>query len=1428
MKGKTWRKAAAFVLSLTLVAGMMPANVGGFLTGSVGIVASAENADAGELTEFTNALVDGNTVKLTAAITATESIVIPANANVTIDLNKSKLNAEQGIVISEGATLTLKAYSNSNTYAFTGNLTVKNGATLNLTKVKVIGKVTGEAGSTIDNTASSTATIAPTTGIAVETSGTFNNKGTITSTDNVAIVSGGTVSIIGGTITGETALKATAGTVTISGTPTLNGKGGAAIDNQGATVSVSGGTYKNNEGAYDVSAYYTPELQEEFANGTKVVNSVGKISNLSDIYATITRNNSVIYCPTLYNALDVAVAGDTITMLKDLGVSNVFSSFNLADGITLDLNNHTLKTTIRSKTCFYLYSGSLKIINGTIDGDVVVFGSSTFTAGDGLTIEGYDMAISGNHNQGNGSTINIEEGATINCTRDGYAGIGIFQPVENCTVNISGGTINAKTGIYAKTGTFNISGGTIGGTGAKQEQYTTANGCQSTGDAIAVQAYPTSYGDAPTINITGGTLASENSSAVSMYNCVPTGKTVPDGTDADANLNISGTANVQSVNVEDGGIIEISGGTVGELIANKESTNGTPTKNEITISGGEIGEITQNLGEGNTTDKLTVTGGNIGTMNLSNIDQGQVSIKKADIVELNVDEGKVNGDGGYKDNIDRGTDDDAPNISETNYAKTTSDSTVQGDENVETVIATVDGATDLTYTSEELALIKENPTLTLKKGDTNVENTDNKYKLQYVISAETPTDITEWKDNAADIHAANAGTYKVWYRVVKTEDTTTTQVLAPTAITVTINKAKCEMTTAPTANNTTYNGGENIALVNEGTASSGKIWYANTDTSQLTAPADDSNDWSPTPPVSPSAAKYRVWYKVIPTDANNYEGISAKHIDVTIAKANITPEVNITGWQYGSYSAETNAPSVTGNSGEGEVTYQYKVKTASTSTYSDTVPTAVGEYTVRATIAATENYNGGTATADFKIAQGTSVITITPTASLAYDGTAKMLATYTQTGDNTYYFAVTDSDVDTAPAIEADWATTISTETYAGTYKIWYKAAATDNYAGVEAKAYETNVTISPAAFAWTTAPTLTSSRTYYGSAIQLITRQGVPKYGDAADVEYAVTTTDQAPASDGGAWTEYNQLKATAADTYYIWYQVKAYDADGDGNPECAAVAPAKLGTITISRYVAPSKSSQSWTLTMNDYEFDGTAHEPTINGTTRGTVTYTYYNTDTNEKLTEAPSAIGNYKVEVRANGNSSYYSRTQEATYSILNPIDKNGMANVEVFKDNDVNPEAEGKIFAGWFTDETCTTAYTEKTGKAYAKFIDEKILTVKAQISSGTTASNTSTSIRFITSVDSLKYQNVGFKITCNGKTIDRKMTKVYTAINAGGAKVKPTVFSEDSRYMEAYTLNNITKDDYDKAFTVTPYYTTQDGTIVEGATNTFTIANMIK
>ena len=305
-------------------------------------------------------------------------------------------------------------------------------------------------------------------------------------------------------------------------------------------------------------------------------------------------------------------------------------------------------------------------------------------------------------------------------------------------------------------------------------------------------------------------------------------------------------------------------------------------------------------------------------------------------------------------------------------------------------------------------------------------------------------------------------------------------------------------------------------------------------------------------------------------------------------------------------------------------------------------------------------------------------------------------------------------------------------------------------------------------------------------------------------------------------------KITADKAGTYKVWYKVTT---TGDANYLESEVFETPV-TVNVSEYVTPTYYDQTWTLTMDSYEYDGTAHVPTIVGkvhTYANTeVEYTYYTTVTGEELSAAPSEPGKYKVKVFADGGTTHYTRTQWAVYSILEAVSENGQANPASFKDNGVIPGSDGRLFAGWFADSARTTAYTGETDKAYAKFIDEKILTVKAQISSNTTADSEKTSIRFITSLDSLKYQNVGFKIEFNGQTVDQKMTKVYTTINAGGTKVKPSAFSEESQYMGAFALNGIPNNAFDKEFTVTPYYTTLDGTIVEGETNTFTIANMIK
>lgn len=117
-------------------------------------------------------------------------------------------------------------------------------------------------------------------------------------------------------------------------------------------------------------------------------------------------------------------------------------------------------------------------------------------------------------------------------------------------------------------------------------------------------------------------------------------------------------------------------------------------------------------------------------------------------------------------------------------------------------------------------------------------------------------------------------------------------------------------------------------------------------------------------------------------EGGNYEVIGSATF--TIGKADISPSVSLSGWTYGSAA---NNPSVSGNSGSGSVTYHYKVQGAADSTYSTTKPSNAGSYTVRATVAATSNYNGNTCTANFTIAQKKVSLTW-GTTSWTYDKTA--------------------------------------------------------------------------------------------------------------------------------------------------------------------------------------------------------------------------------------------------------------------------------------------------------------------------------------------------------------------------------------------------------------------------------------------------------
>ena len=319
--------------------------------------------------------------------------------------------------------------------------------------------------------------------------------------------------------------------------------------------------------------------------------------------------------------------------------------------------------------------------------------------------------------------------------------------------------------------------------------------------------------------------------------------------------------------------------------------------------------------------------------------------------------------------------------------------------------------TELTYNGEDRT---GNVTVVIKDIATELTGALN---VIYQISDQV---VNEIKDT---------GTYDVY---VSTNGGTMYNPLEQTKVgTVTINKADATLN-APTAKELTYNGSAQ-ALVNAGTATGGELQYK--------LGADGA--YSTSVATATDAGTYTVYYKVV--GDGNHNDVAEKSVDVTIAKAAITPTVSIEGWTYGE-SAKT--PGVTGNSGNGAVTYRYAAK--GTSEFSETVPTNAGEYTVKATIAETTNYLGGEATADFTIAKANASVNTAPTAKeLTYNGQAQALIDAGSTTGGTMQYKL---------GADGTYSTTIPTATNAGTYTVYYKVKGDGNHNDVAENSVEVTI----------------------------------------------------------------------------------------------------------------------------------------------------------------------------------------------------------------------------------------------------------------------------------------------------------------------------------------------------------------------------------
>lgn len=305
---------------------------------------------------------------------------------------------------------------------------------------------------------------------------------------------------------------------------------------------------------------------------------------------------------------------------------------------------------------------------------------------------------------------------------------------------------------------------------------------------------------------------------------------------------------------------------------------------------------------------------------------------------------------------------------------------------------------NLVYTGEELALITEG----VGSGGT----------MQY----KTGVDGT-WSTELPK--ATNAGEYTIYYKVLGDDDHS--DFVTEEGITVTIAKANAQFTTEPIANaNLTYSGSQ-LNLVVAGVATNGTLEYKLGD-----------GDWSENIPTAVDVGNYKVFYRVVPTDSDNYNGIEQKELNVSVVKAqNEITTLSIENWTYGE---SAKAPVATAKFGTAEFGYS----DAADGEFSANVPTNAGKYFVKATVKGTNNYDEATKTIPFEIAKATAQTTA-PTAKtgLTYNGENQPLVNAGSATGATVNYKLGDGE----------YSETIPAATNAGEYKVYYKFVANANYA---------------------------------------------------------------------------------------------------------------------------------------------------------------------------------------------------------------------------------------------------------------------------------------------------------------------------------------------------------------------------------------------
>lgn len=344
-----------------------------------------------------------------------------------------------------------------------------------------------------------------------------------------------------------------------------------------------------------------------------------------------------------------------------------------------------------------------------------------------------------------------------------------------------------------------------------------------------------------------------------------------------------------------------------------------------------------------------------------------------------------------------------------------------------------------------------------------------------------------------------------------------------------------------------------------------------------------------------------------------------------IAKADITPSVSIEDWKY---DETASTPSVTGNAGNGTVTYRYKKTSEADTAYSATKPVDCGEYTVKAEITETKNYNAASATVSFEITKAESTCTA-PSAKpdLKYTGHDQELVTVGLTNDGTMKYSLTE---------DGEYSTDIPVGKDAKKYTVYYKVVGDKNHSDTT----PSSVTVTIGRGEWiVTAPVAKPGLKYNCVGQELITAGNVE---DNGKLLYS---------TDGTVFDE-NIPQGENSGTFDIYYKVNA-DANHNEFTEETPIA------VTIAKadwsVTAPTAITPSYTGSAQEIVNAGEVKDADGSSVTNKML-YSMTGNDDYSTTIPAASEVGSYTVYYKVDGDDNHNEYTVKTMTATIEKADR----------------------------------------------------------------------------------------------------------------------------------------------------------------------------